>query len=75
MITKKLTGKRKNKLSVNSWREIYKKVKKDCSKIHPGLTKIIEKNLHEIENNWPKDLPSGIIHADLFPDNIFFYRR
>jgi len=72
LITKNLTGKRENKLSVNSWRKIYEKVQKDCSKIHLNLTKTIEKNLDEIENNWPKNIPSGIIHADLFPDNIFF---
>ena len=72
MITKKLTGKRKNMLSVDSWRRIYKNVEKDCIKIHPNLTKIIEENLDEIENNWPKSIPSGIIHADLFSDNIFF---
>ena len=72
LITKKLIGKRENKLSVNSWRKIYKKVQKDCSRIHINLTKTIEKNLDEIENNWPKNIPSGIIHADLFPDNIFF---
>ena len=72
MITKNLTGKRKNKLSVDSWSEIYKKVQRDCSKIHPNLTKIVEKNLDEIENKWPKKIPAGIIHADLFPDNIFF---
>ena len=72
LITKNLTGKRENKLSVNSWRKIYEKVQNDCSKIHLNLTKTIEKNLDEIENNWPKNIPSGIIHADLFPDNIFF---
>ncbi len=72
LITKKLIVKRENKLSVNSWRKIYKKVQKDCSRIHLNLTKTIEKNLDEIENNWPKNIPSGIIHADLFPDNIFF---
>ena len=72
LITKNLTGKRENKLSVNSWKKIYKKVRKDCSKIHPNLTKTIENSLNEIENNWPKNIPSGIIHADLFPDNIFF---
>jgi len=72
IITKDLTGKRENKLSVNSWRKIYSKVKKDCSKIHSNLPKIIEKNLEMIEKNWPKNIPSGIIHADLFSDNIFF---
>ena len=72
LFTKNLSGKRENKLSVNSWRKIYKKVQKDCSRIHRDLTKTIEKNLDEIENNWPKNIPSGIIHADLFPDNIFF---
>ena len=74
-ITKNLTGKRENKLSVNSWRKIYNKVKKDCSKIHSNLPKIIEKNLNIIEENWPKNIPSGIIHADLFPDNIFFKKN
>jgi homoserine kinase type II len=71
-ITKNLKGKRNNKLSVNSWREIYNNVKKDCFKIHPKLNSIIEKNLDIIEKNWPKNLPAGTIHADLFPDNIFF---
>ena len=71
-ITKGLSGKRENKLSVSSWRGIYNKVKKDCHKIHPNLSTIIEKNLSEVEKNWPSDIPSGIIHADLFPDNIFF---
>jgi len=72
LITKDLTGRRENKLSINSWRKIYIKVKKNCSKIHPNLPEIIEKNLDEIEKNWPKNIPSGIIHADLFADNIFF---
>ena len=73
IITKNLSGKRENKLSINSWENIYSKVKNDCTKIHPNLAKIIEKNLELIKNKWPKDLPSGIIHADLFPDNIFFH--
>ena len=75
LITKNLSNKRENKLSVKSWRNIYNKVKKDCSKIDLNLSKIIEKNLDEIEKKWPKDIPSGIIHADLFPDNIFFKKN
>ena len=71
-ITKNLTGNRKNKLSIDSWRLIFNKVKNDCSKIDLNLPSIIEKNLNEIEKKWPKNIPSGIIHADLFPDNIFF---
>ncbi len=72
LITKKLSGRRENKLSITSWRKIYNNVKNDCSKIHVNLADAIEKSLKEIEEKWPKDIPSGIIHADLFPDNIFF---
>ena len=75
LITKNLAGKRENKLSINSWRKIYNKVKIDCSKIHHNLPKIIENNLDKIEKNWPKNIPAGIIHADLFPDNIFFNKQ
>ena len=63
---------RKNDLSVKSWRKIFDQVKDRCHKIHSDLPRLIETNLLDIENNWPDNLPSGIIHADLFADNIFF---
>ena len=75
LITNNLNAKRENKLSINSWRKIYNKVKKDCSKIHSTLPSTIEKNLDIIEKNWPSNIPAGIIHADLFPDNIFFKKN
>ena len=62
---------RKNDLSVRSWRSIFTQVKDRCNKIHADLPKLIEANLISIEREWPKNLPSGIIHADLFSDNIF----
>ena len=71
-ITKNFNFKRQNDLSVKSWRRIFTQVKDRCNKIHPDLPKLIEANLINIEKNWPKNLPSGIIHADLFSDNIFF---
>ena len=71
-ITKKFDIKRGNDLSINSWRKLFDAVKDECSKIHPDLSKLIETNLDDVEKNWPNDLPSGIIHADLFSDNIFF---
>ena len=71
-ITKNFNFKRENDLSVKSWRRIFTQVKDKCSKIHPDLPKLIEANLINIEKEWPSNLPSGIIHADLFNDNIFF---
>jgi homoserine kinase type II len=71
-ITKNFKIKRKNDLSVNSWRKLFNSVKTECSKIHQDLPKLIESNLNDVEKNWPNDLPKGIIHADLFNDNIFF---
>jgi len=72
LITQDFKIQRKNDLSINSWRKIFEQVKDKCSKIHKDLPSLIEANLKDVEKNWPKDLPSGIIHADLFSDNIFF---
>ena len=71
-LTKNFKLKRQNDLSVNSWRGLFDSVKDKCSKLHKDLPKLIEENLTSVERHWPKDLPKGIIHADLFQDNIFF---
>ena len=71
-LTKNFKLKRENDLSIKSWRNLFDAVKDKCSKIHNDLPKLIEENLNSVENNWPKSLPKGIIHADLFHDNIFF---
>ena len=73
-ITKNFEFKRENDLSIKSWRGLFDSVKDKCSKIHKGLPKLIEENLSDVEKNWPKNLPRGIIHADLFHDNIFFIK-
>ena len=71
-LTKNLKLKRQNDLSINSWRKLFNSVKDKCENIHKDLPKLIEENLNDVEKNWPKNLPRGIIHADLFHDNIFF---
>ena len=73
-LTKNFKIKRQNDLSINSWRSLFDTVKDQCSKLHKDLPTLIEENLSSVEKNWPKDLPKGIIHADLFHDNIFFNR-
>ena len=42
------------------------------SKKNSNLEKFLAKNLSNIKKNWPSKLPNGIIHGDLFIDNIFF---
>ena len=71
-ITKNFKIKRKNNLSIISWRKIFNTVKDKCEDIHKDLPRLIETNLVDVEKNWPENLPEGIIHADLFNDNIFF---
>ena len=74
-LTKNFKLKRQNDLSITSWRSLFESVKNQCSKIHKDLPKLIEENLIDVEKNWPKDLPKGIIHADLFHDNVFFNKE
>ena len=71
-ITKNFKIQRDNNLSIGSWRSIFDQVKDRCVQIHKDLPLLIELNLKDVEKNWPRDLPKGIIHADLFSDNIFF---
>jgi len=71
-LTKNFKLKRGNDLSIKSWRGLFESVKDQCSKLHKDLPKLIEENLISVEKNWPENLSKGIIHADLFHDNIFF---
>lgn len=64
---------RANDLGLGQWRPLFADIgKKDVDAISPGLGDEIEAELDDLETNWPRDLPTGIIHADLFPDNVFF---
>ena len=73
-LTKELKFKRQNDLSIKSWRNLFDAVKDKCAKIHKDLPDLINENLIDVEKNWPQNLPRGIIHADLFHDNIFFIK-
>ena len=63
---------RANALSVAGWRPLYAAVGPRCDTIQPNLSAALAAQLEEVEKSWPGNLPQGVIHADLFPDNVFF---
>ncbi len=63
---------RPNALSLAAWRPLWEKSKARADEVAPGLAADVEAELAVLEATWPQDLPSGVIHADLFPDNVFF---
>ena len=63
---------RDNALSVYAWRPLFTPFADRAGQIAQDLRALVEQELDLLERNWPRDLPSGVIHADLFPDNVFF---
>jgi homoserine kinase type II len=63
---------RANDLSVAGWRALFAKVEGAAEGVERGLHDMLRDELDDLTRNWPRDLPSGVIHADLFPDNVFF---
>jgi homoserine kinase type II len=64
--------KRKNALSVAGWRPLYASAAERADQVQQGLRAAIATELDHLEQRWPRHLPQGVIHADLFPDNVFF---
>jgi homoserine kinase type II len=63
---------RPNGLSVAGWRPLLEAAAGRADTVQPGLRELIAAELARLEHDWPGDLPHGVIHADLFPDNVFF---
>ena len=64
--------KRSNALGPPGWRPLFERFRAHADDVSPGLAATIEQELVHLEAAWPSDLPQGVIHADLFPDNVFF---
>tara|TARA_B100001173_G_scaffold122983_1_gene106895 strand:- start:83 stop:1051 length:969 start_codon:yes stop_codon:yes gene_type:complete len=75
MASNKLKLHRKNSLSLKEWPKLLNKIGNKSKIINPNLNNLMKDSFMEIKNKWPKDLPRGIIHADLFIDNIFFKKN
>lgn len=63
---------RPNGLGVDSWRPMLEACDGRAEEVLDGLTQELQGELTNLEAQWPRDLPTGVIHADLFPDNVFF---
>ncbi len=63
---------RPNDLSIGAWPKMWEGRAAEADALSPGLSSQIDGDLEFLKANWPKTLPGGAIHADLFPDNTFF---
>jgi homoserine kinase type II len=63
---------RDNALSVDHWRDLLTASEARADTVKPGLCDLLHEELDVLESRWPRALPAGVIHADLFPNNVFF---
>ena len=63
---------RPNSLSLAGWSDLAGRLGQDADKVNPGLAAILGDELQLLHSRWPQGLPDGVIHADLFPNNVFF---
>jgi homoserine kinase type II len=73
--SKKIKLYRKNSMSLSSWSKLLNKIDNKYKKIDVNLNDLMKTGLANIKKRWPKKLTSGIIHGDLFIDNIFFKKN
>ncbi len=69
------TIRRANSLSLMGWGTLFERCAADADAVSPGLRGEIERELEHLSKAWPSGLPDGVIHADLFQDNVFFQKE
>ncbi len=63
---------RPNNHGLGNWQALFERCHSRADEVSPDLTRAMARELTRLKENWPGSLPTGIIHADLFPDNVFF---
>ncbi|MFP4002581.1 MAG: homoserine kinase [Alphaproteobacteria bacterium] len=65
-------GSRANDLGPCGWRKLHEDCRARAGEVKPGLADIVGRELDFLERAWPGNLPRGVIHGDLFPDNVLY---
>jgi homoserine kinase type II len=63
---------RRNALSLEGWKDLIDATADRADEVQAGLAREIAEQYQDLAAQWPDDLPKSVIHADLFPDNVFF---
>ncbi|MBJ3778853.1 homoserine kinase [Acuticoccus mangrovi] len=66
---------RANALGIDAWAPLFAASAEDADGVIPGMRAMVDEELTMLTECWPRTLPDGVIHADLFPDNVFFIGR
>jgi homoserine kinase type II len=66
---------RANGLGLEAWRPLFDQCAGRAHEVQAGLAEELAAELDHLEAHWPDRLPEGVIHADLFPDNVFFHHQ
>ena len=74
LASKRFSGFRSNDLSLKNWFSIKESLSGKIDQFETGLEMELVEELSYLKKNWPLSLPKGVIHADLFPDNVFFQK-
>lgn len=65
-------GARVNSVAMPAWQQMVTALDAKLDSIQDGLHALVTGEIAHLETAWPTALPSGVVHADLFPDNVFF---
>jgi homoserine kinase type II len=63
---------RPNALALEGWQTLWDGCEARADEVENGLGQEVGSDFAALKQGWPTDLPAGVIHADLFPDNVFF---
>ena len=63
---------RANALTLAGWKKLFEDCRARADEVKKGLAEELARELADLAAHWPSGLPEGVIHADLFPDNVFF---